>query len=127
MKIIILDDSMTVRMILESLLEELDVNEDEIFSFEHGHEALEFIKSNGADIIFSDINMPQMSGHEFATEVFKILPKIKSRFFAVSGDETKDGINSMKQSGVHRFVKKPVHMEYFNHFVKPEILKIRNK
>ena len=31
----------------------------------------------------------------------------------------------MKKSGVHRFVKKPINMEYFKHFVEPEILKLR--
>lgn len=40
MKIIILDDSFTVRMIIESFLEDLGVREDEIHSFENGFDAL---------------------------------------------------------------------------------------
>jgi len=128
MKIIILDDSMTVRIIIESLLEELDVDEKDIFSFANGYEALDFIKINGADIIFSDINMPYMNGYEFALLVFKILPNLKSSFFAVSGDESRENFLKMKKSGVHRFVKKPISMEYFKHFVTPEIVKIlKNK
>lgn len=86
MKIIILDDSMTVRLIISSLLEELKINEDEIHTFDNGYTALDFIKINGADIIFSDINMPYMDGYEFASLVFEILPELKSSFFAVSGD-----------------------------------------
>lgn len=125
MKIIILDDSMTVRLIISSLLEDLDVKEDEIFLFENGYAALDFIKINGADIIFSDINMPHMDGFEFASLVFEILPKLKSSFFAVSADETYEDFARMKKVGVHRFVKKPINMEYFKHFVYPEILKLR--
>ena len=125
MKIIILDDSMTIRMILEAYLEDLGVNEDEIFSFENGVDALIFISKNGADIVFSDINMPQMSGYRFAKEVFKILPELKSSFFAISGDENRESFMKMKDNGVHRFLKKPINTEYFRHFVQPEILKRR--
>ena len=126
MKIVILDDSMTVRLIISSLLEDLDIKEDEIYTFENGYTALDFIKTDGADIIFSGINMPYMDGYEFATLVFEILPNLKSSFFAVSGDESRDSFLKMKKSGVHRFVKKPINMEYFKHFVQPEILKLRN-
>jgi len=105
MKIIILDDSLTVRMIIESYLEDLNIDEDEIFSFEDGNKAIEFIKLNGVDIVFSDINMPLMDGFEFAKQAFKLLPELKKRFFAISGDETKDSYLKMKESGVHHFLK----------------------
>ena len=125
MKIIILDDSMTIRMILESYLEDLGVDDGEMFSFEKGSEALSFIEENGADVVFSDINMPEMSGYEFAEETFKIMPELKSSFFAISGDENRKAFMKMKESGVHRFLKKPINTEYFRHFVQPEILKRR--
>ena len=126
MNIIILDDSMTVRMILESYLEDLGVEDEEIHSFENGYEALDFAKTNGADIVFSDINMPHMDGYEFASSIFAILPDLKNSFFAVSGDENRESFMKMKKSGVHRFLKKPINAEYFRHFVQPEILKRRS-
>nr|WP_321268619.1 response regulator [uncultured Sulfurimonas sp.] len=125
MKIIILDDSLTIRIVIESFLEDFGVKEDEIFSFENAYEALEFIKNNGADIIFSDINMPEMNGYEFAKEVFKVIPNIKSSFFAVSGDENLESFANMKKVGAKRFLKKPISSEHFKHFVEPEILKRR--
>ena len=123
MKIVVLDDSMTIRMIIESFLEDLGVEENEIFLFDNGFEALDFIKINGADIVFSDINMPDMSGFEFAELVFKVYPKLKSSFFAISGDESRQSYMKMKQNGVHRFLKKPINNVHFKHFVLPEILK----
>jgi len=125
MKIIILDDSITIRMILESHLENLGVLKDEIYLFENGYKALEFIEKNGADIIFSDINMPKMNGYEFAILALKINPDLKSSFFAISGDENREAFMKMKDSGVHRFLRKPINSEYFRHFVQPEILKRR--
>ena len=126
MKIIVLDDSMTMRMIIESFLSDLGVEDDEIFLFENGYEALDFIKINGADIVFSDIHMAYMNGFEFAELVFKVMPDLKSSFFAISGDESHESFVQMKKNGVHRFLKKPIKNEYFRHFVLPEILKRRD-
>ncbi|MDA7817501.1 response regulator [Sulfurimonas sp.] len=127
MKIVILDDSVTIRMILESYLEDIGVNEDEMFFFETGPSALEFISYNGADIVFTDINMPVMNGYEFAAEVFKIRPDLKNLFFAISGDENRSSYQKMKDIGVHRFIKKPIDVEYFQHFIEPEVIKFHAK
>ena len=126
MKIIILDDSLTVRMIIESYLEDLGIEDDEMFSFEDGHKAIDFMKLNGADIVFSDINMPLMDGFEFAKQVFMLFPNLQKTFFAISGDETKESYMKMKESGVHHFLKKPISSLHFNHFVLPQIMKQRN-
>jgi len=125
MKIIILDDSFTVRMIIESFLEDLGVNEEEIVSLENGFDALEYIRNNGADIVFSDINMPKMDGYEFASSLFKIRKDLQNSFFAISGDETRESYRKMKKIGVHRFLKKPIESDHFNHFLIPEINKRR--
>ncbi len=125
MKIVVLDDSITIRMIIESFLEDLGATDDEIFLFENGYKALDFIRDNGADIVFSDINMPDMSGSEFAELLFDVMPELKSSFFAISGDESHETYLKMKKSGVHRFLKKPINSDYFRHFVLPEILKRR--
>ncbi len=125
MKIVVLDDSMTIRMILESFLSDLGVKDDEIFLFDNGYEALDFIKRNGADVIFSDINMPYMDGYEFASLVFTVLPGLKNSFFAISGDEDRESFMKMKKNGVHRFLKKPINADHFKHFIEPIILKSR--
>lgn len=127
MKIVVLDDSQTIRMIIESYLEDVGVDEDEVFLFETGPSALEFIRFNGVDMVFSDINMPIMSGYEFAAEVFKIKPSLKNAFFAISGDENRKSYQMMKDMGVHRFIKKPIDVEYFQHFIEPEVIKYHKK
>jgi len=125
MNIVILDDSLTVRMIVESFLEDLGVEDDEMHSFALGNDALDYIEKHGVDLIFSDINMPYMDGYEFATKLFKKRNDLKKSFFAISGDESRKSYKKMKESGVHRFIKKPIDMKFFNHFIKPEISKIR--
>ena len=127
MKIVVLDDSATIRIIIESFLEDLGVSDNNIFLFDNGYKALDFIKKNGADIVFSDINMPYMSGFEFAEMVFKVRPHLKKSFFAISGEEGRASYLKMKKIGVHHFMKKPIKAEYFRHFVMPELLKLRVK
>lgn len=105
MKIIVLDDSLTVRMIIESFLEDLGVEDNEVFSFENGIDALSFIKEKGADVVFSDINMPKMNGYDFALELFKSRPDLQKTFFAISGDENRESYMKMKENGVYRFLK----------------------
>ncbi|WP_415395908.1 response regulator transcription factor [Sulfurimonas sp. CS5] len=125
MKIIILDDSLTIRMIIKSFLEDFGVEDDEMFSFENGNDAIKFIRQNGADIVFTDINMPKMDGCKFSKLVFENKPDLKNSFFAISGDESHGSYSDMKKAGVHRFLKKPINDLHFRHFVLPEILKRR--
>lgn len=125
MKIIILDDSLTVQMILESLLEDLGVDEHEIYTFDDGNLALEFIENEGANIIFSDVNMPKMHGREFVKKVLNINPLFVSTLFVISADNEKSDLVEMKQAGAHRFIQKPIDSNIFSHFIVPELLKIR--
>lgn len=114
-------------MMIEAYLEDLEVEEDEIFSFENGFDALKFIYENGADIVFTDINMPMLSGHEFTQMLYIRFPQLKNAMFAISGDESKECYMQMKNIGLHRFLKKPMNVEHFIHFVKPEIEKVRKR
>ena len=125
MNVIVLDDSQTIQMIIGAHLEELEISDDEISSFDNGHEALAFIKENGAELIFCDINMPKMNGYEFAKSLFEFRPDLVKSFFVVSGEESGASIQKMKDAGAKRFLKKPIKENQFNHFIQQEIKKIR--
>lgn len=125
MKIVVLDDSKTVLLTMSVLLEDLDVKHEDIHLFEDGHEALSYIEQNGADIIFSDINMPGMNGFEFVEKLLEVSAKFVSVLFVVSGDDTGHSVAQMKKVGGKRFIRKPINSKHFNHFVLPEINKIK--
>ena len=125
MNIVVLDDSKTVLLTMRVLLEDLGVKDDNIFLFEDGYQALSYIEQNGADIIFSDINMPGMNGFEFVEKLLEVSKKFVSVLFVVSGDDTGKSVTQMKKIGGKRFIRKPINSKHFNHFVLPEINKIR--
>lgn len=127
MKIVILDDSMTVRLIIESLLEDLGVKQEDIVSFESGYDALIYAKEHKVDILFTDINMPQMSGYEFLSHLIEYKLFDAMTTFVISGEEDRAYVARMKRLGAKQFIRKPIQSHYFNHHLRPFIQKYQTK
>lgn len=73
MKVLIIDDSVVMRMIVERMLFHSGLNVDEIMQAANGVEAiaaLEKAAASGAlpDLILSDMHMPRMGGLDFLLE-----------------------------------------------------------
>ncbi len=65
-KVMVIDDSKTVRSYHGSLLREMGVK---VFEAENGMEALEKSLENTVDLFLVDINMPIMDGYSFVKEI----------------------------------------------------------
>lgn len=63
MKILLVDDTKTERLILSAYLEKLGHT---IICAENGHQAIELFKSKSPDLVLMDVIMPEMDGHEAA-------------------------------------------------------------
>jgi len=64
-KILIVDDEVHIKMLLEQTLEELeDEYAVELFTASDGEEGLGFIRAERPDLVFLDIMMPKMNGYE---------------------------------------------------------------
>lgn len=69
MKILIVDDSRAMRMILMRGLRQVGLGEYEIIEASNGTEALASIRENGPDLVISDWNMAEMTGIELLEAV----------------------------------------------------------
>jgi CheY-like chemotaxis protein len=127
MKIVVLDDSKTVLLTMQALLEELGASEEEIFLFSEGKKALSYIKSHGADIIFTDIEMPGMDGFEFVEKLLGYSEALASDLFVTSAHEHSKDVDRMKHIGAKRFIRKPIDPLRFRHFVAPRIAKYKGQ
>ena len=65
MRVLIVDDSKVMRMIVVRALRQANLGNVEVAEAEDGQQGLDSVKSFAPDLILSDWNMPNMSGIEF--------------------------------------------------------------
>jgi len=61
--LLIVDDSVAIRKILQRALHQAKLPLGAVYEAGDGAEALAILKEKTVDVIFSDINMPNMDGH----------------------------------------------------------------
>lgn len=81
----------------------------EISYAENGVKGLEVIRSGKGDLVFLDLNMPEMDGYEVLREIqSRDLPAMS---IVVSGDVQKEAYQRVKKLGALDFIQKPVSSE----------------
>lgn len=113
MKILIVDDEQDVEiMFLQKFRREIKSKLLEVeFAFS-GQQALDYLGQSGSpDVVyvFSDINMPGMSGLELLENIKSRFPYIQVSMISAYGD--KDNYNKAIKSGAKGFFTKPVDFE----------------
>jgi DNA-binding response OmpR family regulator len=69
-KILIVDDEIHIRMLLEQTLEDLEEEHGVlILTAANGEEGLELIRREKPDVVFLDIMMPKLNGYEVCRKV----------------------------------------------------------
>ena len=116
MKIVAVDDEIIALEGLMKSISEVVPNAD-LCGFRYPDDALEHIKSHGADIAFLDIEMMKMNGVELAEELKKINPDINV-IFSTGYGHYRDVAFDMHASG---YLVKPITVEK----VKKEIQNLR--
>ena len=116
-KILIVDDEVHIKMLLEQTLEELeDEFGVELITASDGEEGLAFIQSERPDLVFLDIMMPKMNGYEVCRIVMEddSLKEVKIILLTAKGQEVdrKQGL----ELGARMYMTKP--------FDPDEILKV---
>lgn len=124
LEILIVDDDAGDALMTQEALEDSDCPNN--FHVVHdGVDALAFMKKEGEysdvptpDIVFLDINMPRMNGHEVLSwmrrhETYKTVPVV---IFTTSNSD--EDILKSYQNHANCFITKPTDLESFNKVVK---------
>lgn len=113
-RILIIDDSSTMRKIVSRSLRQAGLDFDEILEASDGQEALNLLENEKVDLILSDINMPNMDGIEFLRQK-KELDAIKDiPVVMITTEGGADIIGEAKSLGAAGSIKKPFKPDTIN-------------
>ncbi len=102
-----MDDSAAIRKILQRVLRQAEVPIGEVFEAGDGQEALTVLKSQKVGLILSDINMPNMDGLQFLTEVRAIEEWKTVPIVMITTEGSQNKVLEAVQLGATGYVRKP--------------------
>lgn len=112
MRLLLVEDSTTLRSIERRCLLKAGVKADEIVEAGSAAEALEILRDNAFDLVFTDWHMPQMDGLELAREIrVRELP-VTVIIMVTEADRTR--MPNAYAAGVNDFAVKPLNPRVLN-------------
>ena len=117
MKLLVVDDSKAMRMIVKRTLRQAGYENCEVDEAENGVEALGKIKGGSYDLVLSDWNMPEMNGFEFLQALRQGGSKIPFGFITTEG--TADMRHRAMEAGANFLLEKPFTPEQMEATLNP--------
>lgn len=119
MKILLVDDSKAMRLIVRRTLREAGFEGAETLEKVNGKEALEFLRDNAVDFVLSDWNMPEMTGIELLEQLRA--ENIRVKFGFVTSEGSDDIRARALASGALFLIIKPFDAETFRKMLTPHL------
>ncbi len=107
--LLIVEDEKLIRQGIRVMVQRSGVPIDTILECSNGEDALETLKNQQVDVMFTDIRMPKMDGIELVKRVQEL--EHKPYMVAVSGYDDFSYAVEMLRNGVQEYILKPVERE----------------
>jgi two-component system chemotaxis response regulator CheY len=119
MKIVVVDDSRAMRMIIVRTLRQAGFGGHEVLEAEDGHEVLELVARHAPDLILADWNMPEMSG-------MQLLTTLRARgdvtpFCFVTSEGSEEMCEQATAAGAVGLITKPFTADVFLDLLSPVV------
>lgn len=116
--VMVVDDSEADQMLAKMIIEEFDESIEVLQAYD-GEEALEILekRSKQPDVIFLDINMPRMNGHEFLDKYDAWENTTTVVIMLTSSDQVWDKEKSMAHQCVKKYFTKPLETAYLEEII----------
>ncbi|OFX26329.1 MAG: two-component system response regulator [Anaeromyxobacter sp. RBG_16_69_14] len=116
--ILIADDSAIVRTMVKKAVSMAGLDVGQVHEAANGKEALAVLGRTWIDVVFADINMPEMTGTELVRHM-KADPALASTpVVIVSSEQSQTRIDELKAWGARAYLKKPFRPEQFREVVE---------
>ncbi|OEU69731.1 MAG: two-component system response regulator [Desulfuromonadales bacterium C00003068] len=116
-RVLVIDDSSTMRKIVSRALRQAGLDFDEILEAADGQEALNLLENENVDLILSDINMPNMDGIEFLRQKREIDGIKNIPVVMITTEGGADIIGEAKELGAAGNIKKPFTPDKINEVI----------
>lgn len=110
-KLLIVDDSLSMRLIIKKMVEMSGFEAELLLEAGSGQEALKVLAENKVDLVLSDINMPEMSGMELLAKIKEdpALSSIPVVMISTEGSEERQ--REARELGASGYLMKPFQPE----------------
>ena len=117
MRVLIVDDIFTNRLLLSEILKNLEIEFDEV---ENGKEAIDAIQEKDYDLVLMDIEMPVMNGLETTVYIREKLPWPKNKTFvvALTAHNPQLFFEDFKDVGFNQLLTKPYSVDKISSLVE---------
>jgi two-component system, chemotaxis family, chemotaxis protein CheY len=105
--VLIVDDSAAIRKILQRVLRQTEIPIGTVYEAGDGVEALETLRQQSIGLVLSDINMPNMDGLEFLTQMRAEQTWHSIPVLMVSTEGTQAKVLEAVERGASGYVRKP--------------------
>ncbi len=109
--LLVVDDSAMMRAMIKRVAQLTDVPIAAVLEAANGLEALKLLEAHTVDVIFTDINMPEMTGTELLREVVKHPEWNRIIRVIVSTDGSEARRAEVAGLNAHAYVEKPFRPE----------------
>jgi two-component system chemotaxis response regulator CheY len=109
--LLVVDDSAITRKVIKRAISMTGLDLGDVYAAQDGAEALEVLSANWIDIVFSDLNMPRMSGTELIEKMAEdhLLDSIP--VIVITSDRNQPRLSELKTGGVRAHLNKPFRPE----------------
>ena len=106
LKVMIVDDQRTSRMLIRDALDQLGIQEI-VFACD-GEEALKAMMATPCHIVISDFNMPKLDGLQLLKAIRSYAPLKKTPFIILTGKGDRELVQKAAALGANNFLTKPM-------------------
>jgi len=111
MKILVVDDSKAMRLIIQRTLRQAGFTSHAVSEAASGAQALELLRSESFDLVLSDWNMPEMNGIELLSKAKT--ENLVSRFGFITSESSAATRDQATAAGASFLIAKPFTPESF--------------
>lgn len=114
-KVLVIDDEMSIRLLLREIIEDMDI---EVFEAETAIVGLNMLKEQVFDLIIMDIQMPQMNGLDAMRKLREIT---NAPVFILTAFSHLEGVVGNLGVEIQEFIEKPFDIDELSEMIKKQV------